>query len=113
MTAPTLASPAAEVRRLRAQLVAVQNLLAEHLAADPSAMVTLETARRWAAEAAARAYASGVTAGRLEMVAELKRTDRGVVAAFELEIVRWGPGGRTHFADSRPGDYTGGPVATW
>jgi hypothetical protein len=23
----------------------------------------------------------------------------------------WGPGGREHFADPKPGDYTGGPVA--
>jgi hypothetical protein len=25
----------------------------------------------------------------------------------ELEIRRWGPGGRKHFADPRPGDYLG------
>jgi hypothetical protein len=28
----------------------------------------------------------------------------------ELERRRWGPGGREHFADPRPGEYTGGPV---
>jgi hypothetical protein len=28
----------------------------------------------------------------------------------ELEARRWGPGGRAHFADPRPGDYPGGPV---
>ena len=28
----------------------------------------------------------------------------------ELERRRYGPGGRAHFGDPRPGDYTGGPV---
>lgn len=28
----------------------------------------------------------------------------------ELEEKRWGPGGRAHFADPRPGEYQGGPV---
>lgn len=29
----------------------------------------------------------------------------------ELERLRWGPGGREHFGDPRPGDYTGGDAA--
>lgn len=28
----------------------------------------------------------------------------------ELELRRWGPGGREHFGDPRPGDHPGGPV---
>jgi hypothetical protein len=28
----------------------------------------------------------------------------------DLELLRWGPGGREHFGDPRPGDYAGGPV---
>lgn len=31
----------------------------------------------------------------------------------KLLLRRWGPGGREHFADPRPGDYRGGPVAPW
>src|SRR5215472_9287266 len=31
----------------------------------------------------------------------------------ELERRRWGPGGRAHFGDPRPGDYEGGPVDFW
>jgi hypothetical protein len=28
----------------------------------------------------------------------------------EIELARWGPDGRKHFGDPRPGDYLGGPV---
>jgi hypothetical protein len=35
---------------------------------------------------------------------------RGGVGVAELELRRWGPGGREHFGDPRPDDYTGGPV---
>lgn len=38
---------------------------------------------------------------------------RGGPSFAELEIRRWGPGGREHFADPQPGDYMGGPVAPW
>ena len=29
----------------------------------------------------------------------------------ELEVKRWGPGGREHFADPRPGDFPGRATA--
>ncbi len=32
---------------------------------------------------------------------------RGGVTHSELELRRWGPGGREHFGDPRPGDYRG------
>ena len=35
---------------------------------------------------------------------------RGGPSHAELERRRYGPGGRKHFADPRPGDYLGGPV---
>jgi hypothetical protein len=35
---------------------------------------------------------------------------RGAPSFAELEICRYGKGGRAHFADPRPGDYPGGPV---
>jgi hypothetical protein len=30
-----------------------------------------------------------------------------------LEILRYGPGGRAHAGDPRPGDHPGGPVPPW
>jgi hypothetical protein len=38
---------------------------------------------------------------------------RGGPSFAELERRRYGPGGRAHFADPQPGDYAGGPVASW
>jgi hypothetical protein len=32
---------------------------------------------------------------------------RGGPSYVALELRRWGPGGRAHFADARPGDFTG------
>lgn len=113
MTAGLHRAPA-EVRRLRGDLAAARRQLAElarlvaaYFAADAGPLVSLRTARAWAAESYARGRTDGIDAGRLEVIAELKATDREVKAAFELEIKRWGPGGRTHFADPRPGDFAG------
>lgn len=107
MTAPVLASPAREVRRLRAEIEELQGILAAHVAADPGLTVSLSTARQWSAEAYSRGRADGIEAGRLAVIAELKTADRAVRAALELEIRRWGPGGRAQFGDPRPGDYVG------
>lgn len=38
------------------------------------------------------------------------RIDVGAPSLAELELRRWGPGGREHFGDPRLGDYVGGPV---
>lgn len=103
-----------EIRRLRGESVALRgqlsdlgHLLAAYLKADDSPTIALDLARKWAREAYQRGRADGVEEGRLEVVAELKTTDREVKAAFELEIKRWGPGGRAHFGDRRPGDFCG------
>jgi hypothetical protein len=37
----------------------------------------------------------------------LKRAHRDAVELLQLDEQRWGPGGRAHFADPRPGDYPG------
>ena len=56
----------------------------------------------------------GYEAGRRDAEADMARfwaeaarsVTRGVSHA-ELEQRRWGPGGRAHFADPRPGDFAG------
>lgn len=59
-------------------------------------------------------YRAGVTAARGEMDADRARwwRDRGQrlvrePSHAELEERRWGPAGREHFADARPGDFPG------
>lgn len=55
-------------------------------------------------------YAAGRRDAEAEMAAAWQRIAapvvRGIPAA-EIEERRWGPGGRAHFADARPGDFPG------
>ena len=60
------------------------------------------------------AYHAGLEAGYAlgadEQFAELAELVGGRSAPArptELEELRWGPGGRAHFADPRPGEYPG------
>lgn len=65
-------------------------------------------------------YEAGAVVGRTqlsnEILTEEKRFARHMstitrmLSHAELEERRWGPGGREHFGDPRPGDYMGGPV---
>ena len=55
------------------------------------------------------AYEEGFT----DALMALKRAQHQAHRLTVLESERWGPGGREHFADPRPGDYTGGPVPRW
>jgi hypothetical protein len=57
--------------------------------------------------AAADGYERGVAAGYRAALADVKAIQHGLVADAELETLRWGPGGRAHFADPRPGDFPG------
>ncbi len=70
------------------------------------------------------AYREGYAAGVASMAGEYdrgyhdgviahKRAQKCLVHAGELEVARWGPGGREHFADPRPGDFPGGTVPPW
>jgi hypothetical protein len=60
-------------------------------------------------------HALGVEEGRRREAAERDRAwkriakpiARGGTTHAELERRRWGPGGREHFGDPRPGDYPG------
>ena len=53
-------------------------------------------------------YEAGYAAAEADMDARWNRIARAAVRGpshAELEEKRWGPGGREHFADPRPGDY--------
>ena len=60
-----------------------------------------------AREMAAAGYERGHAAGYLQAVADIKAVQHGLVLDAELEARRWGPGGRAHFGDPRPGDFPG------
>ena len=55
------------------------------------------------------AYEEGFT----DALMALKHAQHQAVTLTRGEQERWGPRGREHFADPRPGDYTGGPVTPW
>jgi hypothetical protein len=54
-----------------------------------------------------RGYERGLAEGYARAAADVKAVQHGVVRDAELEARRWGPGGRAHFADPRPGDFPG------
>lgn len=67
----------------------------------------LQLARETRAAAAAEGFERGYSEGYLRAVDDLKAAQKGIVRDAALEEVRWGPGGREHFGDPRPGDYPG------
>lgn len=78
-------------------------------AIEAAELAEAETAyrHRLAREMAAAAYERGQADGYLLAIADFKAFQHGLVRDAELEARRWGPGGRAHFADPRPGDYPG------
>ena len=67
-----------------------------------------ETAYRL--QMARESFADGYAAAEADMAARWDRIARTTAprpSHAELEEKRWGPGGRAHFADPRPGDYPG------
>ncbi len=67
----------------------------------------LQFAREIREVTAVREFDRGYTEGYLRAVADCKAAQQGIVRDAALEEVRWGPGGREHFGDPRPGDYPG------
>jgi hypothetical protein len=78
-------------------------------AIEAAELAGAETAYRlqFAREMAEAAYQHGHTDGYLQAVADFKAFQHGLVRDVELETERWGPAGREHFGDPRPGDYPG------
>jgi hypothetical protein len=66
-----------------------------------------QLAREIAEHTARAEYERGQVDGYLRAVADFKAFQHAEVADAELEARRWGPGGRAHFADPRPGDFPG------
>ncbi|MGH3254823.1 MAG: hypothetical protein ACRDOU_05335 [Streptosporangiaceae bacterium] len=71
-------------------------------------LIEAETRYRW--QVGRDMYELGRRAAEAEQAEAWRRLAAPVahgIAYAELEERRWGPGGREHFADPRPGDYPG------
>ena len=68
-----------------------------------------EVETRYRHQLARQMYEAGRRDAEADMAARWARTAAAVrgPAHTELEERRWGPGGREHFADARPGDFPG------
>lgn len=67
-------------------------------------------ARAIGAEAYERGHRAGYERGARHLVDTAPHYEPNAPTLAELEMLRWGPGGREHFADPRPGDRTGDEV---
>jgi hypothetical protein len=89
----------------------VAGLLALSDERDASLALRLDAWRDGYQTGHATGYDAGYTRGAQLLEAEWPAVVATVVACgpslAELELLRWGPGGREHFADPRPGDYPG------
>jgi hypothetical protein len=77
-------------------------------AIEAADLVEAETAYR--RQVGREMYQAGYAAAEADMAARWDRIARATVPGpshADLEEKRWGPGGRAHFADPRPGDYPG------
>jgi hypothetical protein len=75
--------------------------------AEAETRYRLQFAREIRDATAAAEFGRGFEEGYMRAVADVKAAQHGIVRDAALEEVRWGPGGREHFADPRPGDYPG------
>jgi hypothetical protein len=80
---------------------------AEAIAAAEQAQAETAYRNQLAREMAAAGYERGLAAGYVRAIEDVKAYQHGLVRAAEIEAARWGPGGREHFADPRPGDFPG------
>ena len=77
-------------------------------AIEAAELAAAETRYRF--QLAREMYAAGRRDAQAEMAEAWRRVAAPVVhgiSAAELEERRWGPDGRAHFADLRPGDFPG------
>jgi len=80
---------------------------AEAIEAAELADAEIRYRNQLAREAAEAAYERGQADGYLQAIADVKAVQHGLVLDAQLEALRYGPGGRAHFADPRPGDFPG------
>jgi hypothetical protein len=80
---------------------------AEAIEAAELAEAEIRYRNQVAREMAEAGYERGRAAGYLQAIADVKAVQHGLVLDAEIEERRWGPGGRAHFGDPRPGDYPG------
>lgn len=78
-------------------------------AIEAAGQAEAETAYRnqLAREMAAAGYERGLADGYVLAIEDMKAAQQGIVRDAGLELERWGPGGREHFGDPRPGDFPG------
>src|ERR1700691_770416 len=116
-----MATPLDEIQRLRAErdeilteLNTLRGLVQAHLEADVEA-AHASMARHDAQAAYQDGYEQGTRdegerqfdSQKARAWAEALAVKAGEPSFTELEERRWGPGGREHAADPRPGDYQG------
>jgi hypothetical protein len=80
-------------------------------AIEAAELVEAET--RYRHQLAREMYQAGRRAAEADMAERWAHVTAPVVrgrTCAELEECRWGPGGRAHFADARPGDFPGRAV---
>lgn len=68
--------------------------------------------------AAEQAHAEDYDQGLCDGALARKRAEHDLVQAAALDVARWGPAGREHYGDARPGDYEPGsayqpPPGAW
>jgi hypothetical protein len=68
----------------------------------------VEQAYRDGCRAAERAHADDYQRGLIDGALARKRAQHDLVEMARIDAAQWGPNGREHFADPRPGDYPGG-----
>jgi hypothetical protein len=81
-------------------------------AIEAAELVEAETA--YCRQVGREMFAAGYAAAEADMDARWNRIARAAVRGpshAELEEKRWGPGGREHFGDPRPGDFPGRATA--
>lgn len=74
-----------------AEPVPLAEAVAAYVAADTGPVVTIATARRWAAEAAADAYERGWDEGRVNLIGDEKRAQVALIRLFResAPVGRW------------------------
>lgn len=93
--------------------VGAARMVAELLAAMPDPAAEVELWKQLCREVGRDCWREGRRAGYEQAMRDMARSwreiaepvSRGGIPNGELEERRWGPGGREHFADPRPGDW--------